>query len=141
MSSKQTKYIIYVSPYEWNIIEPIKTISEYIKNRLKDRIREVSDHHIARMFPILEDFIQGRELKTTAEAKIMYAYERHFGFTNEEEKEKVNIALARLIDRLAMLKAKEPVRVYKLVRSLRTLLIGFVRGKIMLPIRVYEKQS
>jgi len=141
MNSKQIKYVIYVSPYEWNIIEPIKTISEYIRNKLKSRISEVSDHHIARMFPVLEDYVQGRELKLTTLAKIMSIYERHFGFSNEDERKKINIALTRLIDRLATLRSKDPVRVYKLVKSLRTLLIGFVRGRISLPISVYEKQS
>ena len=111
MSSKQVKYIIYVSPYEWNIIKPLKTISDYIRSRIKNRTKEVSDHHIARMFPILEDFVQGKELKLTTIAKIMDTYEKHFGFANEKEKEMVSIPLAKLIDRLAMIRSKDPVKV------------------------------
>lgn len=141
MSSKQTKYVVYVSPREWGIVEPLKTISDYIRSKLKEKLGEVSDHQIARMFPVLEDFIQGRELKTTAIARIMGIFERHFGFTSDEEKEEVDEAVARLVDRLSIMKDEEPVKVFKLVRSLRVLLIGFVRGRLSLPIAVYEKQS
>jgi len=69
VSSKQTKYVVYVSPREWGIVEPLKTISDYIRSKLKEKLGEVSDHQIARMFPVLEDFIQGRELKTTASSE------------------------------------------------------------------------
>jgi len=71
----------------------------------------------------------------------MGIFERHFGFTSDEEKEEVDEAVARLVDRLSIMKDEEPVKVFKLVRSLRVLLIGFVRGRLSLPIAVYEKQS
>ena len=141
MSSRQPRYVIYVSPYEWGIVEPIKTVADYMRKRLGDRIGEVSDHHIARIFPIIEEFVQGSKMKVGAMAEILRDLERHFGFSNDEEREEVNIAIARLLDRIEIMKRREPVRVFKLVRNLRTLLIGLVRGRITLPIRPYEKQS
>jgi len=136
-----SRYVIYVSPYEWGIIEPLKIVADYIRSRLGGGVVEVSDHHIARIFPVLEDFVQSIELKSTAIAKIMDVFEKHFGFTSNEERERVCEAIGRLIDKLSAIRAKEPVRVYKLVKSLRVLLIGFVRGKLAIPISVYEKQS
>jgi len=141
MSSK--RYVIYVSPSEWGIVEPIKTISDYIKSSLKRRgmnLNEVSDHQITRIFPHLERFLQGHP-KTLTISDILDTFSKQFGFANEEEKNNVQTAVARLVDRLSMLKRRDPVRVYKLIRSLRTLLIGFVRGYLSLPIQVYEKQS
>ena len=140
MSSKP-KYTIYISPSEWSLVEPLNTISQYIKSKLGERLYKVSDHHIARMFPVLEDFVQGRETKVNTIARILRIFTRHYGFESEEEKERINIALARLVDRIAAVKAREPVKVFRLVRSLRELLIGLVRGLIVLPISVYEKQS
>jgi len=139
MSSKP-KYVIYVSPYEWGLVEPLKTIADYIKSRLRESSESVTDHHIARMFPVLEDFVQGRETKAGAVAKIMRIFARHYGFRSDEEVERINVAVARLVDKLAVMKSREPVKVYRLVRSLRDLLVGFVREYIVLPMSVYEKQ-
>ena len=139
----RNEYVIYVSPSEWGIIEPVKTIAEYIRNSLKRRgirVSEVSDHHITRIFRHLERFLQGHP-KTLTISDILDTFSKQFGFANEEEKNNVQTAVARLVDRLSMLKRRDPVRVYKLIRSLRTLLIGFVRGYLSLPIQVYEKQS
>jgi len=136
-----SKYVIYVSPYEWGLVEPVKTISEYIRDKLKKDLSEVSDHQIARMFPVLEDLVQGREMKATAIARIMELFERHFGFADSDERERVEEAVGRLVDRLLAMRAREPLKVFKLVRSLRSLLIGFVRGRILHPVAVYEKQS
>jgi len=140
MSLKQPRYVIYVSPYEWGLVEPIKTIADYMRKRLGNRIEEISDHHIARIFPTIEEFLRGG-LKVSTIAEILRDLERHFGFSDDEEKEKVNIAIARLLDRLEFMRRRDPVRVFKLVRNLRLLLIGFVRGRITLPVKVYEKQS
>ena len=140
MSSKP-KYVIYVPPYEWGLVEPLSAISEYIKRKLGERVYKVSDYHIARMFPVLEEFMQGRETKASAIVRILRIFARHYGFESEEEKERVNVAVAKLIDRIATIKVREPVKVFKLVRSLRELLIGLVRDLIVLPISVYEKQS
>ena len=136
-----SKYVIYVSPYEWGLVEPVKTISEYIRDKLKKDLSEVSDHQIARMFPVLEDLVQGREMKSTAIARIMELFERHFGFADSKERERVEEAVGRLVDRLLAMRAREPLKVFKLVRSLRSLLIGFVRGRVLHPVAVYEKQS
>jgi len=140
MSSKP-KYVIYVSPYEWGLVESLNTISQYIKSKLGEEIYKVSDHHIARMFPVLEDFVQGREIKANAIARILRIFARHYGFESEEEKERINIAVAKLVDRIDAVKAREPVKVFRLVRSLRELLIGLVRGLVVLSISVYEKRS
>jgi len=133
--------IIYVTPFEYGIIKPIKDIADYMRSRLGERVREVSDHHIARIFPVLEDLVRGEELKTTAIAKVMTLLERHFGFSSEEEKNKVGEAVATLVDKVVMLRAVDPVRVFKLLRNLRLLLIGFVRGRIVLPVSMLEKEK
>jgi len=133
--------IIYVTPFEYGIIKPIKDIADYMRNRLKERVEEVSDHHIARIFPVLEDLARDEELKTTAIAKIMALLERHFGFSSEEEKNEVGKAVAALVDKVVMLRVVDPVGVFKLLRSLRLLLIGFVRGRIVLPISMLEKEK
>jgi len=132
---------IYVTPFEYGIIKPIKDIADYMRRRLKGEVEEVSDHHIARIFPVLEDLARGEELKTTAIAKIMTLLERHFGFGSEEEKNEVGKAVATLVDKVVMLRAVDPVRVFKLLRSLRLLLIGFVRGRIVLPVSMLEKEK
>jgi len=139
MSSKP-KYVIYVPPSEWSLVESLNTIVQYIRSKLEAELRNVSDHQIARMFPVLEDFVQGREMKANTIARILRIFARHYGFESDEEKERINIAVAKLVDRIAAIKAREPVKVFRLVRSLRELLIGLVRGLIVLPISVYEKQ-
>jgi len=132
---------IYVTPFEYGIIKPIKDIADYMRNKLGERIKEVSDHHIARIFPVLEDLARGEELKTTAIAKIMALLERHFGFSSEEEKNEVGKAVATLVDKVAMLQVVDPIGVFKLLRSLRLLLIGFVRGRIVLAVSMLEKEK
>jgi len=132
---------IYVTPSEYGIVKPVKDIADYMRKRLEARVGEVSDHHIARIFPVLEDLARGEELKTTAVAKIMALLERHFGFTSEEEKNEVGKAVAMLVDKVVMLRSIDPVGVFKLLRSLRLLLIGFVRNRIVLPISVLEKEK
>jgi len=132
---------VYVTPFEYGIVKPVWDIADYMKKRLGGRVERVSDHQIARIFPVLEDLARGEELKTTAIAKVMALLERHFGFENEEEKRKVEEAVATLVDKIVMLRSRDPIRVFKLVRSLRLLLIGFVRGRITLPISVLEKEK
>jgi len=132
---------IYVTPFEYGIVKPIKDIADYMRGRLGERVREVSDHHIARIFPVLEDLARGEELKTAAVAKIMTLLERHFGFRSEEEKNEVGKAVATLVDKVVMLRNMDPVGVFKLLRSLRLLLIGFVRGRIVLPVSMLEKEK
>ena len=141
MSSLKSTYKIIVTPFEYIVASALKTIADYITTRAKSRGIEVSDHDIARMFPVLEDYLQGREMKTTAIGRIMEIYARNFGFTNNEERERVEKAVVTIIDKISIIRAKEPTRAFKLVRSLRVLLISLVRGWVTLPIEVYEKEE
>jgi len=133
--------VIYVTPREYSIVKPIEDIAKYMKKRLGERIEDISDHHIARIFPVLEDLARGEELKTTAVAKIMTLLERHFGFDSENEKNEIGKAVATLVDKVVMQRTVDPVGIFKLLRSLRLLLIGFVRGRIVLPVTILEKEK
>jgi len=134
----QIKRVIYVSPYEWGIVRPLITISEYVREKLRRRGREASRYEITRIFRPLEEYLRG-ELETSVIASIMDDFARHYGFTNNEEREGVENAVIEIIEWLDKAKRKDPIRVYKLLRNLRVLLIGLVRGYITAKISTYEK--
>lgn len=133
------KKIIYVSPYEWGIVKPLIAISEYIKKRLKGRSREPSRYEITRIFRPLEEYLRG-ELETSVIALIMDDFARHYGFTSEEEKEKVQEAVIEVVNWLGKARQRDPIRVYKLLRNIRILLIGLVKDYITAKVSIYEKQ-
>jgi len=128
---------IFVYPHEFKYISPLKRIADYIKSRDS---KEVSRHHITRLFDPLEEFLQSRR-KMTALAKVMEQFARHYGFKDEKERAEVEKAVCELLDWLAIERSKDPVGIFKTLRELRTLLIGLVYGYVKLEPIPYEKKQ
>jgi len=133
---------IAVSPPEYRVVKPVVELAEYIKRKVGGRLGEVSDHEITKIFPFLEDLAAGKELETTAIARIMAQLERSFGFESDEERAEVEKTVVDLVETVWAHRRRDPVGVFKLLRGLRQLLIGLVRGWITMPILAREgKQS
>lgn len=118
------------TPSEWRVVRPIKEIADFIRERLGKRVEEVSDYRIAKFFSIIEDYVNERTMKSTALAEIVKIIDREFGLSSDEEKERMNASVIDLLDELHRRKKEEPIRTYRLVRDLRTLLIQLVRGNL-----------
>jgi hypothetical protein len=118
------------TPSEWRVVRPIKEIADFIRERLGKRVEEVSDYRIAKFFSIIEDYVNERTMKSTALAEIVKIIDREFGLSSDEERERMNASVIDLLDELHRRKKEEPIRTYRLVRDLRTLLIQLVRGNL-----------
>jgi len=118
------------TPSEWRVVRPIKEIADFIRERLGKRVEEVSDYRIAKFFSIIEDYVNERTMKSTALAEIVKIIDREFGLSSDEERERMNASVIDVLDELHRRKKEEPIRTYRLVRDLRTLLIQLVRGNL-----------
>jgi len=129
-----------VTPSEWKVIRPINEIANFIRNKLKEKVEDVSDYRIAKFFSVIEDYVNERiTMKSVALAEIIKVIDREFGLSNDEEKEKINASVIDLLDELYKRKKKKPIKTYNLVRGLRTLLIGLVRGNLSVTFTMLSK--
>jgi len=131
---------LYVSPYEYHILGSAIEIAHYIKKRIIDKER-VSDYHISRFVPELEAFITKRKFKAETSAEVIRVFSRHFGFENDEEKQRVNEAVINLLDRLEYMRNKDPVKAHELVKGIRTLVIEIARGRLTVAVKPREQEE
>lgn len=122
----QQKVRLYVYPSELRYVKPLETIANYVKKKTEGG--RVSRHHIARIFNPLEEFLSGSGGKADTVAKIMDLFARHYGFTNDQERDAVKEAVVSLVDYVAIQKSANPVGTFKMLRNMRVLLIGMATG-------------
>jgi F0F1-type ATP synthase alpha subunit len=129
---------LQVPPSEWRIIKPLLDIASFERSKIKDIEGRISKHKIAKIFKVMEDFVSGKELESTAHAEVIGILADEFGFSNNEEKEKINVAVANLLDELARIKRRDPVRAWYLVRAFRKLIVEVVLGNITVEYAMFE---
>lgn len=142
MSASQSKppVQVYVYPSELRYVKPLEVIASYVKE--KSREGRPSRHHIARLFDPLEEFLAGSSGKADTLGRIMDLFTRHYGFAGEDEAKKVLNATVELLDWIAIQKSKDPVGAFKMLRNMRTLLIGMVTGQLAwVSFEGYERKS
>ena len=125
---------VYVSPSEWRYVSALYTIAEFEREKMTAKgvkPQEASRHMVTKVLRPLEDYAAGRMGKAATISRMMDILERDFGFSSEEEADRVAEAVARIVDEVGRVKGRQPEHIFDFIESLRYALLGFFRGYLV----------
>ena len=117
---------VEVPPSEWRYVYPLKEIARYMKNHSK----EASRHDVTHWLSIIEDYVTRNLGKAAAVARILQDFERRFGFTSVEERDRVAEMVKRVAEEVYIVKWREPEKVSQFIKTLRNVVLGIFFGYI-----------
>jgi len=117
---------IEVPSSEWAYVYPLKEIAIYMKSRSKS----ASKHDVTRWLSIIEDYVTQNLGKSAAVARVLQDFERRFGFSSEEERDRVAEMVKRIVARVSIVKWKEPEKLSQFIKTLRNVVLGIFFGYI-----------
>ena len=117
---------VEVPPSEWSYVYPLKEIASYMKRRKKDASR----HDVTHWLSIIEDHVTQGLGKAAAVARVLQDFERRFGFTDDKERDHVAEMVKHVVERVSIVKWKEPEKTSQFIKTLRNVILGIFFGYI-----------
>ena len=127
---------VEVPPSEWGYVYPLKEIARYMKTHSK----EASRHDVTHWLSIIEDYVTRDLGKAAVVARILQDFERRFGFNSVEERDRVAEMVKYVVEKVYIVKWREPEKVSQFIKTLRNVILGIFFGYIV-PIPLPSKSQ
>lgn len=125
---------VEVPPSEWSYVYPLKEIALYMKRRKA----AASRHDVTHWLSIVEDYVTEGLGKAAAVARVLEDFERRFGFSGDDERDRVGEMVARIVDKVYAFKWREPEKVSQFIKTMRNVVLGVFFGYIE-PVRAQKQ--